>query len=504
MRTLHGYLLREMIVTLGVAVMVCSGLLLVGNLLKEILALLMTGQATLTLVVRGIALLLPFILAFALPMGVLTAALLVFGRLSADQELTAARANGISLQALAAPVLLLALGLCGLCAWVNMDLAPRCRVAYKGLFFDIAREQARHVIPAGRFVTDFPGFVIYANQVRGDELEDVLFFQFKDGRRVRDVRAPRAKLELIEDQRRLRLTFFDARDLEWMPRPRGGGLPGESGAAGESADPGMDTPVPPEPAVEDLGGPVEGRSEGADAGEPESAEPGTEVRAASDSAAGPGLSDAATGDPGDLTGPLEATRPDGVVEVVVSNQPPSLASPLVALSSGSGEEHPGPAAGQEAAPDAGDDALPGFWQPVLVAETEASVALPAEVAPGGLPALGDMTWRQLWNERRELRRLGLEDLTPIEVQLHRQVAFSFASLGFVLVGIPLGVRAHRRETSVGVAVAVGLVLVYYGFLVVAQAFETRMDAAPWLIVWMPNVLFQITGGWLLWRSDRVH
>jgi lipopolysaccharide export system permease protein len=168
MRTLHRYLLGEMIATILVAALVCTGLLILGNLLKEILSLLMAGQATLGLVIQGIGLLIPFVLTFALPMGALTAALLVFGRLSADQELTAARANGISLVALALPVLGLSLVLCALCAWINMDLAPRCRVAYKQLFARIAQERVRALIPPGRFVTDIPGMVIYADSVRSE------------------------------------------------------------------------------------------------------------------------------------------------------------------------------------------------------------------------------------------------------------------------------------------------------------------------------------------------
>lgn len=378
MKTLHRYILREMAGTIVVSVLVCTGLLLLGNLLKEILALLMSGQATLRLVLEGIGLLIPFVLAFALPMGVLTASLLVFGRLSAEQELTAARANGIGVIALALPVVLLGLALCGVCAWINLDLAPRCRVAYKALLQNVAQDKAKTLLATGRFVTDFPGFVIYADRLDGDEIEDVLFFQLKDGRKIRDIRAPRARLERLPEEGTLRVTFYEGRILEWVPRMAG------------------DTNV-----VAD-GGPDEG----------------------------------------------------------------------------------------------------GSWQHGTMSETSYPIPLPRQAVGGTLPELNDMTFRQLLNERRELRALGIEDVTPLLVQLHRQAAFSFATFGFALVGIPLGVRAHRKETSVGIAVAIGLVLVYYGFLIVAQAFETRMEAAPWVIVWMPNVLFQLTGAWLLWRVNR--
>src|SRR3569832_355440 len=188
MKTLHLYFLRQALLTLAMTVCVFAFILLLGNILREILALLVNRQASLFLILNAIALLMPWIMAYVLPFAMLTAMLLLFGRLSADNELTAIRASGISLLSLITPLLILAVLVSAVCAWFNMQVTPKSRVAYKRLVVGLGLKNAESLLTEERFIEELPGITLYFRKKNGDFLEDVWLRQFEKSDATRRIR----------------------------------------------------------------------------------------------------------------------------------------------------------------------------------------------------------------------------------------------------------------------------------------------------------------------------
>ena len=193
-------------------VMVFTFVLIAGNLLKEVLGLLVSGQVSLFLVIKSLLLLIPWVMAFALPISMLMSGLMVFGRFSADQEYTAARSAGISLLSLVTPVLALALLMTGVCAWFNLQISPSSRVAYKQIFADQLNNLATF-IPEGRYIDFTDEFVLYVSKTRGNNLFNIRFYQFAKGHKMLDVFAKSGRLIHEEGSDTLRLVLNEARVL---------------------------------------------------------------------------------------------------------------------------------------------------------------------------------------------------------------------------------------------------------------------------------------------------
>jgi len=71
------------------------------------------------------------------------------------------------------------------------------------------------------------------------------------------------------------------------------------------------------------------------------------------------------------------------------------------------------------------------------------------------------------------------------VEINSRATMSLSCLIFAVLGIPLGVKSHRKETSAGIAMSLGLILFFYLFMIIADALGRYPYTMPHLIVWVP-------------------
>src|SRR3982750_2181374 len=120
MKLINRAISRELIVNVLFAIVVLSLVLVVGNIFRKLLPLLVNHDVPVEYLLTFIAYVLPFSLIFTIPWGLLTAILLVFGRLSAENELIALRANGVSIARICLPLVAIALICTAASLWLNV------------------------------------------------------------------------------------------------------------------------------------------------------------------------------------------------------------------------------------------------------------------------------------------------------------------------------------------------------------------------------------------------
>src|SRR3954451_18967323 len=138
MKIIDRYMGRQLVVNLVFAIAVLSFVLVVGNILRKLLPLLVNHDLPVEYLLAFVAYVLPFSLIFTIPWGLLTAVLLVFGRLSADNELIALRANGVSIARMCVPLVVIAILCTIISIWLNVRVAPAAQEEMRSTVFNLA------------------------------------------------------------------------------------------------------------------------------------------------------------------------------------------------------------------------------------------------------------------------------------------------------------------------------------------------------------------------------
>jgi len=377
---LDRHIFKSVLLACAGAVALFAFVLMLGNLVRDLLPYLLSGQLTFGTFVRLVWLLVPAMAIYALPIGMLTGVLLTLGRLSADSEITAMRAAGLSLSRIARPVFVLGTLGAALGLYVNFEAMPYARVEYhKELAAAIRANPLSFIVPK-TFIRDFPGFVVYVGDKQGTVMRDFWLWQLdREGRTTQLVRAESGRFDYDEAANDLILTLTRAQIEERDPRN------------------------------------PENFSESPRVGSFEKSEPQR----------------------------LSLNRLFGAPEVRRK--------------------------------------LAWMTYPELRAEESRVAALP--VVPGGAK-----------DHARAVMK--------VRLTVQEKFNTALAILSFALVGVPLGIRVSRRETSANLGVAVLLTLGYYMLTVAVSWLDRHPQYHPDILFWLPNALFLALGLWLFRRIEK--
>ena len=108
----------------------------------------------------------------------------------------------------------------------------------------------------------------------------------------------------------------------------------------------------------------------------------------------------------------------------------------------------------------------------------------------------EMNYQELRRYIRDLQQSGF-DVVRLRVQLEKKFAFPIITLVMAVLAIPFSLSSGRRGAITGVAVAVGIALVYWTVAGLFEAIGNISQLPPVLAAWSPDVIFALVGGYLM-------
>ena len=219
MKIIDRYLFRELLAPFVLGIFIFTFVLLMSQILRLVELIVNKGVPVMT-VVKLILFLLPSILVLTVPMSVFLTTILVFGRWSSDNELTAVKSGGIGVHRLSLPVLLFSVGTYALTSYLIIYALPAGNQAFRNKMFEIARTKASVGIQEKVFNDDFTGLIIYANEIPETEdpiMKGVIITDYRPEKR----NPPREPITIVAEEGWL---VIDEQSQRVLFRLRNGGM----------------------------------------------------------------------------------------------------------------------------------------------------------------------------------------------------------------------------------------------------------------------------------------
>jgi lipopolysaccharide export LptBFGC system permease protein LptF len=220
MKTLNIYVTKNFIMVLLMAILIVTFGIMGANILKVFEAI--SRGIPLSDALISFLYYMPFALSVAIPVGVFVATMLVFGRMSADNEITAMRACGISVLQIISPLIILAFLLTCLCLALQLEIGPYYGGKGKDLLKTIVVSRPLSIINPGQSI-DYQGSSIYIGDRVGDlGIRDIQIFQFAkspSGKEYlkQDITAASGKIIVDRKKKHLIIELFDSSVVRYTP-----------------------------------------------------------------------------------------------------------------------------------------------------------------------------------------------------------------------------------------------------------------------------------------------
>jgi LPS export ABC transporter permease LptG len=235
---LDGYIVRELIPPFALGGALFTFFLLIDRI-YHLTDLVVTKGVPFYLVVQLLVYMLPSFLAHTLPMALLIAILLAGGRLAGDLEIIALKAAGVSALRLFRPVLMVALAITAVTAWLTLVLNPLANREFQRQLFLILQARAVSGLAERVFNSTFGDVIIYVEDVSASQvaLRGLLVSDERDPKLSRIITAREGRLLTDEVNRKLTLRLLDGAvsEADVMPADPAKGLPRDATPGGAAS-----------------------------------------------------------------------------------------------------------------------------------------------------------------------------------------------------------------------------------------------------------------------------
>jgi lipopolysaccharide export system permease protein len=446
------------------------------------------------------------------PMAVLIAALMAFGRLSADNEITAMKAGGISLYRIIAPVLLAAVIVAAGMVWFNNAVLPDFNHRARLLAGDIARKKPGVSIEPGVWYDRIPNYGLLVQKIE-DSLKtngaeasnanvtiahNLLIVDQSDPDHSRNISAQRGYIELNAHLGALVLTLFNGEvqeiDIRKPEEFRRIAFPkhvlsievddmflrrSESEYRGDREKSAQQMRREFAATQEQLAASLKQLNEYA--GRDLYRSFGTSF-----GVAGQTVDSSLAGTP---VFPLAANQPtDPGISGRQRQATPGKASPAARFEAAqSMSAATTPAARQKSDTTAGS--------------REAKLAQQKQQRLANLLSHERQILYTIDNQLSLIRSFERSG-NSLLVEIHKKYSIPVACLIFVVIGAPLGFMARRGGIATGGGVSLGFFLLYWTFLIGGEDLADRQIISPFLAMWAANFVVGAAGLYLLWRAAK--